>query len=91
VRHVGRRARLRHVAGGALTALEGTRRSGSGACSRGAPDDERLVRVALRGEGDDVVGALQLREGVRLGVAPQLHAALARLAVHHACAAPGPP
>ena len=47
------------------------------------------MRVALRGEGDDVVGALQLRKGVVLCIPPQLHAACARPAVHHACAAPG--
>ena len=53
---------------------------------RGAPDDEGLLVVALRSEGDDVVGALQLREGVAAGVPPQLHAAAACLAVHHPCA-----
>ena len=53
------------------------------------PDNEGLVRVALRGEGDDVVGALQLRKGVVLCIPPQLHAAFARPAVHHACARPG--
>ena len=53
------------------------------------PDDEGLVFVALRGEGDDVVGALQLRKGVRQRIPPQLHAAAARLTVHHACAKPG--
>ena len=52
-----------------------------------SPDDEGLVRVALRGEGDDVVGALQLRKGVVLCIPPQLHAACARPAVHHACQA----
>ena len=45
--------------------------------------------IALRGEGDDVVGALQLREGVVLCIPPQLHAACARSAVYHACARPG--
>ena len=54
-----------------------------------SPDDEGLVRIALRGEGDDVVGALQLRKGVVLCIPPQLHAAGAPPAVHHACARPG--
>ena len=49
-----------------------------------APDDERLALVALRGECYDVVAALQLRKGVLQGVAPQLHAARASRAVHHA-------
>ena len=53
------------------------------------PDDEGLMRIALRGEGDDVVGALQLRKGVVLCISPQFHAARARPAVHHACASPG--
>ena len=52
-----------------------------------APHDERLGLVALRGEGDDVVGALQLREGVVQRVPAQLHAAAAGQAVHHACMA----
>ena len=53
---------------------------------RGAPDDEGLLVVALRGEGNNVVGALQLRKGVAAWVPPQLHAATASLAVHHPCA-----
>ena len=50
-----------------------------------APDNERLALVALRGERDDVVRALQLREGVLQWIPPQLHAARASCAVHHAC------
>ena len=53
---------------------------------RGAPDDEGLLVVALRGEGYDVVGALQLRKGVAAGIPPQFHAAAACLTVHHPCA-----
>lgn len=49
------------------------------------PDDEGLRGVALRGEGNDVVGALQLREGVALRVAQQLYPPCAVLAIHHAC------
>ena len=41
--------------------------------------------VPLRGEGDDVVGALQLREGVRAGIPLELHTAAACLAVDDAC------
>lgn len=52
---------------------------------RVAPDNEWLVPVALSGECNDVVGALQLREGVAVGVPAQFHAACARLAVHHPC------
>lgn len=51
-----------------------------------APDDERLLVVALCREGYDVVRALQLRKGVRAGVPPQLHTAATCLAVYHACA-----
>jgi hypothetical protein len=35
-----------------------------------APDNERLLVVALCREGYDVVRALQLRKGVRAGVPP---------------------
>jgi hypothetical protein len=47
----------------------------------GAAHDQRLPLVALRGEGDDVVAALQLGEGVAGGVAAQLDRALLGLGV----------
>lgn len=49
-----------------------------------SPDDQRLVQVALRGEGDDVVAALELCKRVAGRVPPQLHGAPPLLAVHNA-------
>ena len=51
----------------------------------GTPDNQGLLGVALRGEGDDVVTAAQLCKGMTLGVALELHASSACLAVHHTC------
>ena len=50
-----------------------------------APDNQRLVDVSPGCEGDDVVAATQLREGVCLGVLLQFHAACTIVNVHHAC------
>ena len=60
---------------------------GAAGSRRVAPDDEGLLVVALRGEGDDVVRALQLRKGMAAGIPPQLHAATACLAIYHPCSA----
>ena len=49
------------------------------------PDDEGLLVIPLRGEGDDVVRALQLRERVRAWIPLQLHTAAASLAVNNTC------
>lgn len=49
------------------------------ACAR-PPHDQRLLLVPRRGEGDNVVGAGELRERVVPLVPPQLHLALL---VHH--------
>ncbi len=50
-----------------------------------SPDDEGLDRIALGGEGDNVVAALELCKGVALGIPAQLHTASACFTVHHAC------
>ena len=51
----------------------------------GPPDDEGLLVIPLRGEGYDVVGALQLRKRVRTGVPLKLHTATACFTVHDTC------